>query len=56
MSEELRRGIPQFEVVARVEFTEKEKARHMRESEQMLKEMGILKEDETLADMQSMRD
>lgn len=50
MSEELRKGIPKATVIGRVEFSEEEKARHRRECEAMLKEMGILEENESIED------
>lgn len=50
MSEELKRGIPKATVVGRVEFTEEEKARHNKEFEELLKEMGVLGADESIDD------
>lgn len=46
MSEELKRGIPKATVIGQMEFTEEEKARHRRESEAILREMGVLGNDE----------
>ena len=48
MSEELRRGIPKASVVGRVEFTPEEEARHKRDFEKILREMGVLGEDEPI--------
>ena len=50
MSEELKRGIPKAIIVGRVEFTEKEAARHKREFEEILKEMGVIGEKESIDD------
>lgn len=50
MSEELKRGIPKATVIGQVAFTEEEKARHRRECEAILKEMGVLEEDESIED------
>ena len=52
MSEELRRGIPKGTIIGYVEFTEEEKERHKRDFERILREMGVLKEDESIDDLE----
>ena len=52
MSEELRRGIPKaIPTGKKIEFTEEEKKRNRMEFEKFLKEKGVLKENETLRDV-----
>ena len=51
MSEELKRGIPKAIVVGKVTFTEEEKSQFDRDFEHMLKEMGVLKENQPINDM-----
>ena len=52
MSEELRRGIPKAIPTGEfVVFTEEEKRENRRKFEKILKEMGVLKENESLEDM-----
>ena len=52
MSEELRRGIPKaIPTGKKVEFTEEQKRRNDEEVERLLKKFGVLKENETLKDM-----
>ena len=52
MSEELRRGIPKaIPTGEKIEFTEEEKKRNRMEFEKFLKEKGVLKENETLRDV-----
>ena len=50
-SEELLRGIPKAIVTGRVEFTEEEKEQHEKDFEEILKEMGVLQEHESIKDM-----
>ena len=52
LSEELRRGIPKGTIIGYVEFTEEEKERHKRDFERILREMGVLKEDESIDDLE----
>ena len=52
MSEELRRGIPKATITGRVEFTEEEKARHKQQCEEILKEMGVLGENDSIDDLE----
>ena len=52
MSEDLRRGIPKaIPTGKKIEFTEEEKKRNRMEFEKFLKEKGVLKENETLRDV-----
>lgn len=51
MSEELRRGIPKAVVIGHTEYTEEEKEKHDRDFEKILKEYGVLKENESIRDM-----
>lgn len=51
-SEELRRGIPKAVVIGHTEYTEEEKEKHDRDFEKILKEYGILKENESIKDME----
>lgn len=51
MSEELRRGIPKGRIVGKVEYTEEEKKQHDEDFEKILKKAGVLKEDESIKDM-----
>ena len=52
MSEELRRGIPKAIPTGEfVVFTEEERRENRKKFEKLLKEMGVLKENESLEDM-----
>ena len=51
MSEELKRGIPKAIVIGHTEFTPEEKERHERDFEKILKEAGVLKENESIKDL-----
>ena len=52
MSEELRRGIPKaIPTGKKIEFTEEQKRRNDEEVERLLKKIGVLKENETLRDV-----
>jgi hypothetical protein len=51
MSEELKRGIPKAIVVGRVESTVEEREQYDRDFEKMLKELGVLKENQSIKDM-----
>lgn len=51
MSEELKKGIPKAIVIGKVTFTEEEKSQFDRDFEHMLKEMGVLKENQSIYDM-----
>ena len=55
MSEELRRGIPKATIVGRIEFTDEEKARNRMDCEAILKEMGVLAENESIDDMEEVK-
>lgn len=51
MSEELRRGIPKAIPTGKeVIFTEEEKRKHEEDFEKILKQFGVLKEDESIKD------
>lgn len=50
MSEELRRGIPKPIVIGHIEFTAEEKAQNRKDLEEILREIGVLKENENLDD------
>ena len=53
MSEELKRGIPKaIPTGKKIVFTEEEKKRNRMEFEKILKEFGVLKENETLKDVE----
>lgn len=51
MSEELRRGIPKAIVIGKVESTPEEREQHDRDFEEILKQYGILKENQSIKDM-----
>ena len=52
MSEELRRGIPKaIPTGKKIEFTEEQKRRNEENVERLLKKFGVLKENETLRDV-----
>ena len=51
MSEELKRGIPKAIVVGKVESTAEEREQYDIAFEKMLKEMGVLKESQSIKDM-----
>lgn len=55
MSEELKKGIPKPITIGHVEFTEEEKRENKRKTEALLKRMGVLKEDESLDDMEHVK-
>lgn len=55
MSEELRRGIPKATVVGHVEFTPEEKERHKRDFERILKELGVLGQDDSIEDAEEVK-
>lgn len=50
-SEELKKGIPKAVVIRHTEFTEEEKEKHDRDFEKILKQYGVLKENESIKDM-----
>lgn len=51
MSEELKKGIPKAVVVGKVQFTDEEKEQHKKDFESILKQYGVLKENQTIEDM-----
>lgn len=51
MSEELRRGIPKGRTIGQVEYTEEEREKHDRDFEKILREAGVLKEGQSIKDM-----
>ena len=51
MSEELKRGIPRPIFGGIVEFTDEEKEQHDKDFEEILKQFGVLKENESIKDM-----
>lgn len=51
MSEELRRGIPKGRTVGRVKMTEEEREKYDRDFEKILREAGVLKEGQSIKDM-----
>ena len=53
MSEELRKGIPKgIQTGEKIEFTEEEKKQHDEDFEKILKQYGILKENQSIKDME----
>lgn len=53
MSEELKRGIPLFKTTGEViKSTKEEKEKHDRDFEKILKEFGVLKENQSIKDME----
>lgn len=51
MSEELKRGIPKAIVVGKVEYSREEKEQHDRDFEEILKQFGVLAENQSIKDM-----
>lgn len=51
MSEELKRGIPKAIIVGKVNRTAEEREQYQKGFEKMLKEMGVLKESQSIKDM-----
>ena len=52
MSEELKKGIPKaIQTGKKIEFTEEEKKKHDEDFEKILKEFGVLKENESIKKM-----
>lgn len=51
MSEELKRGIPKGRITGKIVSTDEEKEKHDRDFEKILKEIGVLKEDQSINDM-----
>ena len=51
MSEELKKGIPKGNVNGKIEFTPEEKEKHDKSFEKMLKQYGVLKENQSLKDI-----
>ena len=57
MSEELRRGIPKaIPTGEKVIFTEEEKRKHEEDFEKILKQFGVLKENESIKDWNTKND
>lgn len=50
-SEELKHGIPKAVVIGHTESTTEEKEKHDKDFEKILKQYGILKENESIKDM-----
>lgn len=51
MSEELKKGIPKAVVVGKVVYSDEEKEQHDRDFEEILKQFGVLKENQSIKDM-----
>jgi len=51
MSEELKKGIPKAIVTGKVEYTEAEKAQHDKDFEGILKQFGVLKENQSIKEL-----
>lgn len=51
MSEELKRGIPKAVVVGKVNFTAEEQEQHDKDFEKILKKFGVLKDNQSIKDM-----
>lgn len=51
MSEELKKGIPKGRVTGKKTYTAEEKEKHDKDFEKILKEHGILKENQSIKDM-----
>lgn len=51
MSEELKKGIPKGIVTGKIEFTPEEKEKHDKAFEKILKQYGVLKENQSIKDM-----
>ena len=52
MSEELKKGIPKaIQIGEKIEFSEAEKKKHDEDFEKILKEFGVLKENESIRKM-----
>ncbi len=52
MSEELKKGILKGKVIGKTEYTEEEKRKHDSDFEKILKEAGVLKENESIKDLE----
>lgn len=50
-SEEFVRGIPKAIVMGHIEYTQEEKEKHDRDFEKILKQSGVLKENESIKDL-----
>ena len=51
MSKELNNGIPKAIVIGKSDFSDDDKAKHDKEFELMLKQFGVLSEDQSIEDM-----
>lgn len=51
MSEELKKGIPKGKVTGKKEFTEEERKKYDKDFENILKQHGVLKENQSINDM-----
>ena len=51
MSEELKKGIPKGRVTGKKEFTEEERKKHDKDFENILKQYGVLKKNQSINDM-----
>lgn len=51
MSEELKKGIPKAIVRGHVEFTPEQKEKHDKDFEKILKQYGVLKENQSIKDL-----
>lgn len=56
MSEELKRGIPKAIVIGHVEFTEEEKIQHDIDFTKILREYGVIKDNEGIKDGKVIKD
>ena len=50
-SEELKKGIPKAVVIGHTEYMEEEKEKHDRYFEKILKQQGVLKENQSIKDL-----
>lgn len=48
MSEELKRGIPKAVVIGHKEFSDEEKEKYVRETEELLRKYGVLSDDDII--------
>lgn len=51
MSEELKKGIPKGRVIGKKEFTAEEREKHDRDFEKILREHGVLKDNQSIKDL-----
>ena len=56
MSEELKRGIPKAIVIGHVEFTKEEKIQHDKDFTKILREYGVIKDNESVKNGKVIKD